>query len=612
MAHYFSSPNRRAWLGMQFLALAVLCALVGWGVREKVLAMQLDLLASQSRQHAEFYRLNLESLLARNSSLPRVIAMEDRLTALLRHPEQDSRRLAANAYLREVRNSAGINSVFLMDKDGRTLAASNYRLSLSYVGNNYAFRPYFQDAMRSGEGAFYGVDTTTGDPSYFLAAAIEDQGRKIGVVAIKISLDDYEMALARSGDKVFLVDEHGVVFLTSVPNLKYSSLTDLDQATLRKIEASRQYYVWQIQPLAKRLYLQDDPQVIRIALPDTPAHDYLVQSARTGTLRWSIVLLSTTRQERQNALLAGVAAAFAVAFVLLVAIYFRLRIRRHHERRQAAAALRQASHELERRIVERTADLQQTNSSLEEKIEAIKTTESILRETRDRAVQAGKLAVLGQMAAGISHEVNQPLTALHTFTDNAVDLLDRGRLDEVRENLGCIRQMAVRMWNIVGENKTFARTPVTERRAVRVAEVLGYALVLLEPRRRKIGAQVDAADVGADLLVWADQQRLEQVLVNLLLNALDAVADSDAKRIRVGALSADGVVRIIVHDSGAGIPEAILPRLFEPFFTTKSSGQGLGLGLAISRLIVAEFGGTIAIRNPDSGGAEFSVILESA
>ena len=151
--------------------------------------------------------------------------------------------------------------------------------------------------------------------------------------------------------------------------------------------------------------------------------------------------------------MAGVAAGFAVAFALSVLTYLRLNAKRFSERRQAEAALRQAHHELEQRIAERTADLQATNVSLGDKIDVLKTTESILRETRDQAVQAGKLAVLGQMAAGISHEINQPLTALHTFTDNAVDLLDRGRLDEVRQNLEFIKQMAVRMGHLVGEVK---------------------------------------------------------------------------------------------------------------------------------------------------------------
>ena len=358
--------------------------------------------------------------------------------------------------------------------------------------------------------------------------------------------------------------------------------------------------------------LQDETQTIRAELPGRPAQDFLVQSAKTGSLGWSIVLFAQTRQERQNALLAAVAAGFAMAFLLSSVIFFRLNIKRFNERRQAEAALREAHQELEQRIVERTADLTATNASLEEKVEALKTTESILRETRDSAVQAGKLAVLGQMAAGISHEVNQPLTALHTFTDNAVRLLEMGRLDDVRENLGFIKQMAARMEHIVGEIKTFARKPAVERRAVAVAGVVGQALMLVEPRRRKLNAFIDVSELPGDLEVWADAQRLEQVLVNLLLNGLDAVADAEVKRVEIRVHSTTDGVRIVVHDCGPGIPAEVLPHLFEPFFTTKSSGQGLGLGLAISRMIVSGFGGRIDVRNPDAGGAEFVVVLEKA
>jgi two-component system C4-dicarboxylate transport sensor histidine kinase DctB len=375
---------------------------------------------------------------------------------------------------------------------------------------------------------------------------------------------------------------------------------------------SRQYDHQFLQPLGVDLKLLDAPQSIRMALPGSEVQDYLVQSIKTGPLGWSIVLLSRTGQERQNALLAGIAAGFAMAFLLSTIIYYRLNVKRYKERRLAEAALRQAHKELERRIAERTADLLATNASLEEKVDTLKTTERILHETRDSAVQAGKLAVLGQMAAGISHEVNQPLTALHTYTDNAVDLLDRGRLEDVRENLGFIKQMAVRMGHIVGEIKTFSRKPPLERREVRLSDVISQAVMMVEPRRRQIMAQIDLPEIPDDIMVLADVQRLEQVLVNLLLNGLDAVAEAGDKRIEISVTCGNGQASLVIHDHGPGIPTEVLPHLFEPFFSTKSSGQGLGLGLAISRLIIAELGGRIDARNHETCGAEFSVVLEEA
>ena len=189
-----------------------------------------------------------------------------------------------------------------------------------------------------------------------------------------------------------------------------------------------------------------------------------------------MLILTSTKQERESALAGGIAAGFATAFLLSVVTYFRLNAHRYRERRQAEAALRQAHLELEQRISERTWDLVSTNVSLEKKVETLKTTENILRETSDNAVQAGKLAVLGQMSAGISHEINQPLTALSTFADNAVNFLERGRLDNVRENLGLIRQMADRMGHIVNEIKNFSRKTPAERRKTCLADVLNQSL----------------------------------------------------------------------------------------------------------------------------------------
>ena len=600
------------WLGLRLLAAATLCCLAGWIVANQVLQGQLDRLGQQSRHRAEFYRLSLESLLSRNVSLPRIIALEERLKHLLRHPDQASARREANDYLLEVRKDADINAAYLMDRHGLTLAASNFNQAGSYVGNSYAFRPYFLDAMQNGLGVFYGIGATTGDPGYFLTSPIEDNGQRIGAATVKISLDDFESALTRSGDRVLIVDANGVIFLSSIADWKYRALTPLDASAESRISASRQYRDRHINPLGINLKLQDAPYSVRLALPDGVASDYLVASVPTGSLGWSIILLTRTGPERQNAWLAGTATALAVAFLLSLFIFFRLSVLRHEERRQADARLRHAHQELEQRIAERTSDLRATNSSLEERIETLKTTERILRETRDNAIQAGKLAVLGQMAAGISHEVNQPLTAMHTLTDNARDLLDRGEIGEARNNLGLIKQMAERMGRIAGEIKNFTRKSPIEKQAVPLLNVICQAAMLVESRRRQVEASITLPETTSTLQVLADPQRLEQVLVNLMLNALDAVATATERRIDILCQDTGTHITLTVRDNGTGIPEAVIPHLFEPFFTTKSSGQGLGLGLAISRMIITELGGHIDVHNRSGGGADFCVTLEKA
>lgn len=294
----------------------------------------------------------------------------------------------------------------------------------------------------------------------------------------------------------------------------------------------------------------------------------------------------------------------------LLAVFFQLSTRRYKERRMAEAALRKAHQELEQKITERTAELTETNSSLLEKIEELKTTEKILRESRDNAVQAGKLAVLGQMAAGISHEISQPLTAMHTFTDNAVSFLEKGRVPEALENLGVVSRMTDRISAIVSEIKTFSRKTPAEKQRVSIVTAVNHAVMLVESQRRHLHAVVDVQPFAETLQVWADVVRLEQVLVNLLRNALDAVSEQPDKRVTVTVLQQQTEVLIQIQDNGPGIAEEIFPHLFESFVTTKPVGQGVGLGLAISHMIITELGGRLTAGNSEAGGATFTIVLE--
>ena len=297
---------------------------------------------------------------------------------------------------------------------------------------------------------------------------------------------------------------------------------------------------------------------------------------------------------------------------ILIAVFFQLSTRRYKERRMQEAALRKAHKKLEQKITERTADLVLTNKTLLEKIKALKTTESILRESRDNAVQAGKLAVLGQMSAGVSHEISQPLTAIHTFTDNSINLLKLERVPEALENLEIISRMTDRIGSIVAEIKLFSRKSPDKKQAISIVNALNHAIMLVEPQRRQLDAILDVQPFQENLQVWAEVVRFEQVLVNLLRNSLDALSDQPNKRITVTVIRHEPKIHIVISDTGPGIPEEVLPRLFESFVTTKPSGQGLGLGLAISDMIITEFGGKLTARNPDAGGAEFTIVLKEA
>lgn len=591
-----TKPPSRTWLLTVLATLA--CLLIG------LLGYRLLLdnnLAHESRlatQRLDAFALSLDATLNRHESLPGLLALEPSLAALLRDPDNKQRIDAANAYLEAAQQGAAVAATYLIDANGLTLAASNWRQPRSFIGHNYAFRPYFTDAVAQGLGRFYGVGVTTGEPGYFIAAPVRDGQQILGVVVLKIGLEAMEQAMAGAGDILLLADADGIIFLSSERRLRYRTLAPLPAATTARLAETRQYGNQAIVALADRPVPLEASAPLRLALPDEAPREHLLVTRPVGNFGWQVVQLGRLDEARAAAFSGAMALAFAAAFAIGVAAHLRHRRRRREE-------LQRIHGELEQRIAERTADLTA-------KIAELQRTEAILHETRDAAVQAGKLAVLGQLSAGISHELNQPLAALQTFADNASALLARGRHEEVAENLQMIGELVGRTGRIVRQLKTFARKEAATPQPVCVASAIDHALLLVEPRRRDTAASIKVSQNDGELQVVAEAGRLEQVLVNLMLNGLDAMHGQPAPRLEITVARSAGQVRLSVRDHGPGIADEVRSHLFEPFYTTKPAGEGLGLGLAISLAIVESYGGTLRTDNAADGGAVFVLTLPAA
>lgn len=586
-------PKRRTALLLG--AAACCCVLLGWLVYHTIFGIYLDGERLQATQRLDAFALSLEATLSRYESLPGLVALDPSLTALLREPGSPQRTEAANAYLEAAQQGAGVAAAFVLDAQGTTLAASNWRLPRSFVGHSYAFRPYFRDAIKSDLGRFYGVGVTTGEPGYFLAAPVRDHGRVRGVVVLKVDLEGLEQTLANAGDILLLTDADGIVFLASARPLRYHSLGQLAQPVIARLLETRQYGTQRIAPLAERPIPFDSKTLLRLTLPGEALREYLVHARPVGGLHWKIVQLGDPGSACATALSAAGAAAFGAAFAMGLAAHLYQRARRREELRRIYA-------ELETRIAERTADLTAQIATLE-------TTKSILRETRDAAVQAGKLTVLGQMSAGISHELNQPLAALQTFSDNAAALLARGRYEEASENLQMIRRLIERTGRIVRQLKAFARKEAATPSPVAVADAIEHALLIVAPRWHELNPRIVVTAHGRPHSVMAEAGRLEQVLVNLLRNGLDAMAGQPEPMLEIITERDGAEVRISVRDHGPGLSDEVRNHLFEPFYTTKPVGEGLGFGLAISLAIAESYGGTLLAHNAAGGGAVFVLSL---
>lgn len=600
------------------LALAALGALIVAASYVASYRRGWDELQRGAQRRLHFLATDLASALDRVDNLPIVLASHPELRELLQHPADPARRQAVNERLAQLARDTHVAALYLIDRRGDTLAASNWNTPQSFVGQNYAFRPYFDDALRSGSGRFYAVGATTHEPGYFLARAIRDGDRTLGVAVVKISLDDVEANWQASGEWLMLADARGVVFLASRSDWKFHTLQPLRASDLAIIRAARQYDDAPLTPLRvrpqRRPWLRADSAWSLVA-PKGPVLWVSAERAidRTG---WTLLSLADARPIADDARGRAAAVAFAYAFVIVVALYARLRRRRDEERRHARRELERANTALEQRIDERTAVLREANDELARKIDELARTQATLRAAQDELVQAGKLAVLGQMAASITHEINQPLTALRALNDNAGLLLDRGDVAAARANIARVDALTQKVAAIVAQLKGFARKDELREMPVLLAPVIDAACGLLASDALRAGVRWQVAPLPPDLQVLGQAVRIEQVLVNLLRNAIDASGEThaDTVELTVSHLADDagpGRVMIAVSDRGPGIAADVMPRLFEPFFTTKSAGQGLGLGLAISASIANALGGSLSAANREGGGAVFTLTLRA-
>jgi len=591
----------RASLARWLTALLVLSAL-SIGVYYSVLRWQLADDSQAAARRLDFYAAALDTELTRYESLPAVMALQPALIAAVQGDRSTDHVAAANAYLVDAQRRTQVDVAYLLDRSGTTIAASNHASNDSFVGHNYAFRPYASSALQGKLGRYYAIGTTTGRAGYFLAAPVfAGTGAPQGVVVIKVSLEAFEVSMRRSGDRTLLLDANGVAFLSAVPEWRFHTLRPLTVETRAGIELERQYEGEALPPLAT---VRGWVVATRRAQAQQRA-PYVGHAV--GQLGWQLIGIPPEGDAARTAVLAAAATALAGFAALASWQYHRQRRHRRHE-------LRERESEIRRRIATSTQHLQS-------QIEAQARSEALLRRTQDSAVQGGKLAVLGQMAAGISHELNQPLTAMTSYADNALRLMEAGERERVLGNLHRIIELADRMGLIVGHLRAHARKQPEPLRPVELRAAVDSAMALV--RLQGIAQPPTDNQIDDGVAVHADPVRLEQVLVNLIRNALDAVAaqlknvqpaeaPTQTAAVWIRAERRGETVEISVHDGGAGIAADAMKTLFEPFSTTKPAGHGLGLGLAVSRMIVEGMGGTLAGANKPAGGAVFTVTLQAA
>ncbi len=559
---------------------------------------------------------NLRGELSKFQYQPSLLAADPAFEQALSDDASKNDVIRANEQLVRFNDISGAAATFLLDRSGRTVAASNWESAESFVGRGYSYRPYFHQAMQGSLGRDFAVEPETGARSYYFAHPIRVGTRTLGAVVIKIAIDRLEPSWLSSDNTILVVDRDGVVFLSTHSDWRFRSLAPLSEAAKNRLILSRRYGMREISaiPVADRasadfLSIQDAPWRGTGTARTAPATTYLVQSKEMNEAGWRVFILSDTASADQQVKVWSAVVAIIIVSLLLLAANIYQRRRRLSERLALQEAAKQ---HLEAQVAARTTDLTEANTHLRSEIEERHKTESQLRRTQAELVQATKLAALGQMSAGLSHELNQPLTAIRSYSDNARTFLDRDQLEPARSNLKGISELTERMGRIIKNLRTYARNEPVALRAVAVNQAITESLALLDARIRTENVDLAVDLPVTDPIVTAGAVRLQQVLVNLISNALDAMQQSADKQLFVSVEAGPSAVNIIVRDTGSGIVQDDIDKLFDPFFSTKDVGEGMGLGLSITYGIIKQFGGEISAANHPEGGASFTVTLRTA
>jgi two-component system sensor histidine kinase AauS len=575
--------------------LALVSGLAGFRISE---AMGLAELQQTGHHRLDLYGASLEREIDKYAYFPATLGLERDVLDLVARGAPVVE--AVNRYLEQLNQRAGTLSIYVLDRQGKAVAASNWNRSDSFIGENLSYRPYFVEALEGRPGRFFGVGITRGEPGYYLSSPLTEEGKTVGVAVVKVSLEQLEQSWATVEAPALVSDENGVVILASTPSWKFTTLRPLEEQARRYFENTLQYNARPLPPLGlvpvRRI--ADDAELVRLARSSDGVEagfpvsgSFLAQMVPLHGTRWTLTVLSPVGQISGMAWTHGALTAIGSAFICILLVMWNQRRLHLRDRLRAREALQRAHDELERKVEERTRTL---------------------RAAQDELVHAGKLAVIGQLSAGLAHELNQPLAALRTLSGNAVKFMQRGNLEAAQGNLDRIGQLVEGMGALTSQLKSFARKSSGAPQPVAVRRSIDNALFLLDQRLRHAGVEVRVDLQGGDVAALCDANRLEQVLVNLIANALDAMDGCPNAALSLSGRREGERVIIQVRDTGPGLPEPVLPRLFEPFFTTKDAGGGLGLGLAISAGIVRDFGGTLDAANKPGGGAVFTVDIPAA
>ena len=522
------------------------------------------------------------------SFVPKLLSNDTTIvTAIGEHSKQDSDakyRENASRRLKQTQIESGLEFSFLLNKEGTTIAASNWLDPVSFIGRDYSFRPYFTNAMNGDSSTYYAVGATTGIPGYFMAEPVTDNGSIIGVVVVKVNLDEVAESWGASESQTVLVDEFGTVILSSEAQYLYRPTVALSEEILSQLTQERRYgRQWQNTST-------EDAQILSFS-------DFR-QSARTlNESNWRMIHLLPKQSVWLSATFKTIT---TYAALLIVALLYSL----YRQQHRLVTAEQRISRELETQVHERTLELEAIQKTL---------------------IAESNFAILGRMSTAINHEINQPLATLRLNLASLRTLLSERDLTD--ESLSSIEQIVTdsdrttkRIARVVTSLRSYARHNKVVAKPIDTNAMLREVQQTIETERQNMSAFL-SFDITPKLpTISGDSTLLQQGILNLLYNAFDSVLAREHPEVKLAAVPAsaddkkntDSVSEIVisVSDNGPGVADTIKDSLFEPFTTNRMHNGGLGLGLTITQQIIESHDGSLRFET-SSTGCCFSIFLPS-
>ena len=586
------------------LFVVFVCAVISiYWVHYSVVEHHTNNLRLKASESLRIYQNNLNNELTRFSFLPYVVARDEQLIKWsFNEPSK------ANDALENIVRASGTTHLYILDNKGTTLASSNWRSDVSFVGKNYGFRPYFLDAMSGNKGYFFGIGATSKLPGFFISTPVRNRENIIAAAVTKIDLSAIENSWKDAGETIFVTNKDGVVVLSSESEWKYHTLLPLSQLQKDKIKKQKQFAGLKLDLLTG----QPQKNINNIDINGTP---FLYETVSIDSANWKIhYLLPKTNITQLTIITWAKTGSIAMG---LIAVLLLLRLVQSRWRLKISQ--------------QESLDLRKLNDQLTIEIAQRQETEKKLLIAQKDIKRTSKLAAMGQLSASIIHELGQPLSAMKNYIASAQLPPKKGETSANNEKsiLPKLDALVVRMTKISKQLKFFMRSNERELQIFDIKDSLHEALELLSSDLKKDGIKLTTNYEDKPFMVRAGKVRMEQVFTNLINNARFALDESEKKLITINFETADNdalafntltttealkspakkILKVKIKDTGKGMSEDTLQALFDPFYTTKPTGIGLGLGLTISSNIIHEFNGTLTAMNNSDQGACFIITL---